>query len=54
MKILTERPEKDIFKEFSKMKEAAYIVSVDKLTKEEQDVIKNSLLSFVQMFQGCF
>ena len=42
MKVLTERQKKDIFKEFSKMKEAGYIISVDELTKEEQDIIKNS------------
>ena len=57
MKVLTEKQLRDIFKEFLKMKEAGYIVSIDKLTKEEQDIIKNSsskyYIAVAPAFKSC-
>ena len=42
MKLLNERQKKDIYQEFLKMKKAGYIVHINELSKEEQEIINNS------------
>ena len=42
MKLLNERQKKDIYQEFLKMRKAGYIVHINELSREEQEIINKS------------